>query len=192
MSYTVISPESMTWLYFLLFAGGWACLGSIWFHEKYKKPRRGRRILQIILGGAAFMLFGAIWTIYQQAHARVILTETQMEIDAGLYSQTLPLEKIDFKRTRLIDLNDASELQPAARINGTGTGEMQAGWFRLQNGRRAYLIVTDRSQPVLYIPAAEFDILLSLQNARDFVESLQMLRTQGRLDEERLKADQAK
>ena len=65
-----------------------------------------------------------------------------------------------------------SELKPARRTNGIGLPGYSEGWFKLANGERALLFVSDKVN-VVYIPTREgYSVLLSTANHEEFLESL--------------------
>jgi hypothetical protein len=58
---------------------------------------------------------------------------------------------------------------------GTGLPGYQAGWFRLRNGDRALLYLTDRSKAV-YVPTTEgYGVLLSPAEPEQFLAALNTL-----------------
>ncbi len=74
-----------------------------------------------------------------------------------------------------MDLATARELVPRLRMAGTAAGGYQAGWFRLRNGEKALLYLTDRRHAV-YVPTTEgYSVLLSPQQPEPFVERLRSM-----------------
>ena len=62
------------------------------------------------------------------------------------------------------------------KIMGTAIGGYSSGWFRLRDGERALLYVTERSQ-VIYIPMTDgYILLLTPQAPAAFLKSLNRLR----------------
>ena len=71
-----------------------------------------------------------------------------------------------------VDLQRSSEYVPRWRTNGTGLPGYQAGWFKLANGEKALVFVTDPRR-VVRVPTTEgFTVLLSVENPEDFLASL--------------------
>jgi hypothetical protein len=107
---------------------------------------------------------------YQARHTTFRLTDHGLRIGPGIYSRTIPREKIDVSGIRIINLDIEKEYQPKWRMNGAGLPGFLAGWFKLQNKEKALLFVTDRSR-VVYIPTSEnYSILLSVQDAGEFTD----------------------
>ena len=64
------------------------------------------------------------------------------------------------------------ELLPARRTMGTGLPGYQSGWFRLKNGEKALLYLTDRTKAV-YVPTTEgYGLLLSPDDPDGFLGAL--------------------
>ena len=73
---------------------------------------------------------------------------------------------------RRVDFSVTPELVPARRTLGTGLPRYQSGWFRLKNGEKALLYLTDRSRAV-YIPTtAGYSVVISPANPDAFLEAL--------------------
>jgi hypothetical protein len=90
------------------------------------------------------------------------------EIDAhaltlrgDLYGRTIPRAAIRTTGVRVVDLEREPKLAPQRRTFGTALPGYRSGWFRLADGEKALLYVTDRSR-VVYVPTTEgYSILLS-------------------------------
>jgi len=73
---------------------------------------------------------------------------------------------------RHVNLAQMPELQPARKTMGTSFSGYQSGWFRLRNGDRALLYLTDR-QKAVYVPTTEgYGVLLSPSQPEQFVAAL--------------------
>jgi hypothetical protein len=72
----------------------------------------------------------------------------------------------------VIDLRGEPSLQPTSRRMGTGLPGFAAGWFRLRNGEKALVYLTDRTR-VLHIPTRNgYSLLLSPQRADEMLAEL--------------------
>jgi hypothetical protein len=73
---------------------------------------------------------------------------------------------------RRVVLAREAELQPTRRTMGTGLPGYQAGWFRLRNGEKALLYLTDQARAV-YIPTTlGYSVLLSPVDPDAFLAAL--------------------
>jgi hypothetical protein len=59
---------------------------------------------------------------------------------------------------------------------GTGLPGYQAGWFRLRNGEKALVYLTDRRRAVYVPTTAGYDVLLSPEDPDGFLRALASLR----------------
>ena len=91
------------------------------------------------------------------------------------YGRFIPADHLVRGMARRIDLVTASELTPGRRTMGTGLPGYQAGWFRLRNGERALLYLTDRSKAV-YVPTSEgYSVMVSPSEPEKFLEAVNTL-----------------
>jgi hypothetical protein len=81
-------------------------------------------------------------------------------------------------RARAANLDEAPELRPRRRTFGTGLPGYASGWFRLRNGERALVYLTDRRR-VAYLPTAEgYALPLSVAEPERLIDAL--ARARGR------------
>jgi hypothetical protein len=89
-----------------------------------------------------------------------------------LYGRSIPLADIRAKEARSVDLTADRDYQTTARLNGVGLPNYKAGWFRLRNGEKALVFVSD-PRHVVYIPGQTgYSVLLSVNSPANFVEKL--------------------
>jgi hypothetical protein len=92
------------------------------------------------------------------------------------YGRLIPANHL--QRGKRVDLATTPDLTPRRRTMGTGLPGYQAGWFRLRNGGRALLYLTDRSK-VVYVPTTEgYSVLLSPSEPERFLAALNAIATQ--------------
>jgi hypothetical protein len=71
-----------------------------------------------------------------------------------------------------VDLSRDMELVPSLKTNGANLPGYWAGWFRLKNGEKSLLFVTDRKR-LFYCPTGEgYSVLLSVADADGLREAL--------------------
>ena len=88
---------------------------------------------------------------------------------------TSPAGKITVAPGFSVDLGREEQLRPKWRRIGTALPGYQAGWFRLRNGEKALLYLTDRTRAV-YIPTtAGYSLLLSPADPDRFLSQLRSL-----------------
>ena len=77
-----------------------------------------------------------------------------------LYRLEKPLARIDWSKARVGDLAQMSDIRTTVRTNGIGLPSYSAGWFRLANGGKAMLMVTDASR-VIVLPFVDGETLIA-------------------------------
>lgn len=92
-----------------------------------------------------------------------------------LYRSHVPLEQLRGGSARVVDLRQEHDLAPKRRTAGTAIPGYGAGWFRLRNGRKALIYVTQRDR-VVYIPTTDdYDVMLSVTQPDRMVQRLHEL-----------------
>jgi Bacterial PH domain len=95
-----------------------------------------------------------------------------LRVAGDLYGRLVPRAQLQVQLARRVDLTRQDELRPTWRRVGTGLPGYQAGWFRLRNGEKALLYLTDRRRAV-YIPTtAGYSLLLSPADPDGFLSRL--------------------
>jgi len=84
------------------------------------------------------------------------VTEDSLTLKA-LLSKTRVIETDKIQRAWVDDLQD-TEWRPIARNSGTSLGNLRIGWFRLQNGRKAFLVL--QGERALFIQADKGRVFL--------------------------------
>ena len=97
---------------------------------------------------AVICLMGYI--AYSSRHTQLELSNTELRITGDLYGRSIPVTSLIVDRSQKIDMNRDSVYQPTRRINGTGLPGYRSGWFKLRNGEKALLFVT-QSRDVVYL-----------------------------------------
>ena len=109
---------------------------------------------------------------YSARNTRFEVNDEGLRIKGAIYGRFIPKEFIIIEDSRILNLNVEGELKPIRRTNGIGLPGYSEGWFKLANGERALLFVTDRFN-VVYIPTTEgYSVLLSTVYPEEFLESL--------------------
>lgn len=98
-----------------------------------------------------------------------------LEIHGDLYGRFIPTSHLKIQEARRVDFQQDRPLRPGARTMGTALPGYQSGWFRLRNGEKALLYLTDRTRAV-YVPTSEgFSVLVSPVDADGFLAALRKL-----------------
>jgi hypothetical protein len=80
-----------------------------------------------------------IFFLTMKSSGSIKITEDSVTLKAIL-SKTQVIETEKIQRAWVEDLQE-TEWRPISRSSGTSFGNLRTGWYRLQNGRRAFLIL---------------------------------------------------
>lgn len=104
--------------------------------------------------------------------ARFEVSEAGLRIHGDFYGRVVPAHAMRVADARRVDLAATRDLQPRLRTLGTGLPGYQSGWFRLRNGEKALLYLTDRGKAV-YVPTTEgYSLLVSPADPDGFLSAL--------------------
>ncbi len=99
-----------------------------------------------------------------------------LRLRGDLYGRTIPKSQLQLNLARRVDFRLEPELLPKWKRIGTGLPGYQSGWFRLRNGDKALLYLTDRTKAV-YVPTSEgYSLLLSPMDPDGFLAALRSRR----------------
>jgi hypothetical protein len=109
---------------------------------------------------------------YSAINTRFEINGEGLHIRRAIYGRFILKESIIIENSMILNLNADSELKPVRRTNGIGLPGYSEGWFKLANGERALLFVSDRVN-VVYLPTTEgYSVLISTVNFEEFLKSL--------------------
>ena len=125
-------------------------------------------VIVILVGVMALLA-----TSVRGAHAsRFEIRADGLRLEGDLYGRLVPRPELRVDLARRVDLGREEQLRPKSRRIGTALPGYQAGWFRLRNGEKALLYLTDRTRAV-YIPTtAGYSLLVSPADPDGFLSQL--------------------
>lgn len=109
---------------------------------------------------------------------RVQLEDHVLHVVAGLFSHRVVVDRIDFERARIVNLEERTELRPTIKTFGMSLPGYQAGRFRLrQKLGKAFCLVTDHRR-VLWLPLRDGkdQVLISLEHPQALLDALKAAR----------------
>lgn len=119
---------------------------------------------------ALIALFG--YFAYSSRNVRFEVSPDGLRITGGLYGRQIPLASLDLEGAKPVDLTRDRAYRLKWRTNGAGLPGYSAGWFRLSNGEKALVFVTDQRR-ALYCPTSEgFSVLLSTSEPEALLDAL--------------------
>jgi hypothetical protein len=137
-------------------------------------------LLPLVILGLVICIVGA--AALGARGARFEVSSDGLRIRGDWYGRLIPASQLRGDDARRVDFSQSPGLAPVRRTFGTGLPGYQAGWFRLQNGDRALLCLTDRRKAV-YVPTTNgYGLLLSPSDPDGFVAALVALPALSRPD----------
>ena len=105
--------------------------------------------------------------------ARYEVSPAGLALRGDVYGRRLiAAADLDAASARIVDLDREPELALRWRTLGTGLPGYKAGWFRLRNGEKALVSLTD-TRRVVYVPTSRgFALLLSPAQPDSFLAAL--------------------
>lgn len=146
-----------------------AVLGTIWALDRDSFTGMPGWALGIVLGMApAILLSGLVGSPKPVAS----IGPDGLQVRASFLKKQWPLAALDRPNARLLDLDSQEAFKPRWKLFGVGLPGLSSGHFKLRNGVSAHVYVSQRRK-VVYIPAGNGAILLSMERAREFIDTLQ-------------------
>jgi hypothetical protein len=130
---------------------------------------RGTRSKFNYFVGALICFALGFYFLTMKSSGSIRVTEDSLTLKAIL-SKTQVVQTNDIQRAWVDDLED-TEWRPISRSSGTSLGDLRTGWFRLQNGRRAFLVL--QGNRALFIEAANDRVfLLGVEDFDTFIRKV--------------------
>ena len=90
---------------------------------------------------------------------RVELLGGRLRVRRWPIPRSFALDSLDLGQARVVDLRQESGLQPVRKLIGSRLPGFMAGWFKLRDGHRAYVLSSSGSR-ALYLPRKDGSLLL--------------------------------
>jgi hypothetical protein len=116
------------------------------------------------------LLLGRSLVASRSAH--FVVSPDGLQLRGDWYGRTVPWTELRGQDARRVEFAAEPGLVPRRRTMGTGLPGYQAGWFRLQNGERALLFLTDRQRAVYVPTTAGYSLLVSPADPDAFLAAL--------------------
>jgi hypothetical protein len=138
---------------------------------------KGFYVLWVIVVLVMTVAIGAVVLATTGARsARFEVSPEGLRLRGDLYGRLIPASELQIAQARRVDLAATPDLAPRWRTMGTGMPGYQSGWFRLKNGEKALLYLTDRTRAV-YVPTTQgYGVLVSPEDPDGFITALRTLR----------------
>jgi hypothetical protein len=138
-------------------------------------PPVGRAMwLVLVIPGliVAFVAGLLTMTVVSSRTARFEISPEGLRLRGDLYGRLIPADQLRGTNARRVDFVANPDLRPQRRTMGTGLPGYRAGWFRLRNGEKALVYLTDSTRAV-YVPTrAGYSVVLSPNDPDAFLAAL--------------------
>jgi len=113
-----------------------------------------------------------VFSLRGSNRSRFEVSADGLRLRGDLYGRFIPAEQIRSSAARRVDFGDAPDLAPKWKSLGTGLPGYQSGWFRLRNGEKALVYLTDETRAVYVPTTAGYDVLVSPADPDRFVQAI--------------------
>jgi len=126
-------------------------------------------VLGIVMVAIAALMF---YLAFSTRNVRFEVTSDALAIRGDLFGRTIPLSALDVAAARRLDLRREPGYRARWRTFGTGMPGYAAGWFKLRNGDKALLFVTN-SGNLVHVPTKQgYALIVSPEQPDAFMEAL--------------------
>ncbi len=123
-------------------------------------------LVLLVVGG----LLGA--SVWGAMSSRFEVTPEGLRLRGDFYGRMVPMAALQTARAERVNLDVRADLRPGWKTMGTGLPGYKAGWFRLGNGEKALVYLTDPTRAV-YLPTTEgYSVLVSPADPEAFLAAL--------------------
>jgi hypothetical protein len=130
-------------------------------------------LVPLLLAGVLVPVIALVGgTLVGARAARFEVSPGGLRLHGDWYGRSIPAGQIRGQDARRVDFTAEPGLAPKWRTMGTGLPGYQAGWFRLKNGEKALLYLTDRSRAVYVPTTAGYSLLLSPADPNGFLSAV--------------------
>jgi hypothetical protein len=138
-------------------------------------PAAGRAmwLLALVPGVVICLVVGALGAaVLASRGARFEVSPDGLRLRGDLYGRLIRTEQLRGASATRINFATMPELTPSRRTFGTGLRGYRSGWFRLRNGERALLYLTDETRAVYVPTTAGYSVVLSPREPDQFLAVL--------------------
>ncbi|RLS37549.1 MAG: hypothetical protein DWH82_10470 [Planctomycetota bacterium] len=125
-------------------------------------------IMGVVFGLLALSMTGARSSQFE-------VSAEGLRLRGDLYGRLISPVDLVLSGVRRVDFAVDPGLKPSWRTMGTGLPGYQSGWFRLKDGDKALVYLTDHDKAVLIPTTLGFCVLVSPQDPDGLVRALQSL-----------------
>jgi hypothetical protein len=118
------------------------------------------------------MVFLFAYMAYSSRNVKFELSDSGLQITGDIYGRTIAVGSLVVDGAKILDLDHDTDYRLKWRTNGAGLPGYKAGWFKLRNGEKSLVFVTD-TRRVVYLPTTEgYSLLMSVAKPSEFTQAL--------------------
>lgn len=129
----------------------------------------------VLLAGAAWLL---VASYSGSRNATFELSADGLRLKGDLHGRFIPVSELEPAQAARVDVT-RGPYRPAWRIAGTAMPGYRSGWFKLADGSKALLYLTDQARAVRVPTKAGYAVLVSVSETDQFVDALHRLARPG-------------
>jgi hypothetical protein len=126
-------------------------------------------VIGIILIGVFLLIASLAWG---SRFTRFEVSDAGLRIRGDLYGRTILFDRLQLDSARVTHLAAEPSLRPRRKTNGSNMPGYWSGWFRLTDGQRALVFLTDRSRFVYLRTHDDYAVLMSPRDPDGLVAAL--------------------
>lgn len=113
-----------------------------------------------------------VYAAYSTQATRIEVSTTSLRIRGDVWGRRIPLDALRVDEAAIVDLGQRTDLVPRWRTLGTGLPGYASGWFRLNNGEKALVVLTTRRE-VVYLPTRlGYSLLVSVEAPGELIDRI--------------------
>lgn len=134
---------------------------------------KGKRRLRWVLIAAAIVSAGSVALVLTGMRTpKVTVSSSGVTIENSWFDRTVPLADIRLADVQVVDAVQDSKFATKWRLFGFGIPGHRSGWYRLENGEKAMVILSHGDRAV-YVPTNDgYSLLLQADDPSAFADSL--------------------
>jgi hypothetical protein len=129
----------------------------------------------VLLAGVAWLL---VASYSGSRKATFELSAEGLRLKGDVYGRFIPISELEAAQAARVDVA-SGPYKPTWRTAGTAVPGYRSGWFKLADGSRALLYVTDPTRAVRVPTTAGYSVLLSVTETDQFVDAMHRLASAG-------------
>jgi hypothetical protein len=119
----------------------------------------------------AILIVGFLYFWFGLTSSKLELRDSSLDFKAVFYGKRVDINDVDLDNVKLLDYTEKQNL-PSYRTNGISLFGVNWGWFKLKNGRKSLMFVTDIKKAVLIPTNLDFDIIISTKEPEKLITAI--------------------